>query len=48
METNPNDEITYYKIRDEMIINDKENELEILCSSLNNFINIYSDSLFST
>jgi len=23
METNPNDEITYYKIRDEMIINDK-------------------------
>jgi sugar phosphate isomerase/epimerase len=31
------------KINLEMIINDKENELEILCSSLNNFINIYSD-----
>ena len=42
-------EINYKnKINLEMIIADKENELELLRGSLNNFIDIYSDSLFST
>jgi hypothetical protein len=30
------------KINLEMLINDEENELSILCESLNNFINIYN------